>query len=176
MAGRDSDDSDVVYEKTRYTPQPEHTTEARGGQLTFCLANPILICVPGETSKFPSELWLKYLDEIGEQDKAMVERYQKEADSTLVFAGLFTAVITVSIVESYKWLSPDSGDDTVRLLTQLVNISSGIPLENSSAGNGQPFKPTISAIMVNVTWFCSVVLCLGCAVFASVIQQQTRQY
>ncbi|KAH9071446.1 hypothetical protein EDB83DRAFT_249418 [Lactarius deliciosus] len=137
MAARDSDDSDVVYEKIRYTPQPEHTTEARG-----------------ETSKFPSEPWLKYLDEIGEQDKAMVERYQKEADSTLVFAGLFTAVITVSIVESYN----------------------GIPLENNSAGNGQPFKPTISAIMVNVTWFCSVVLCLGCAVFATVIQQQTRQY
>ncbi|KAH8987053.1 hypothetical protein EDB92DRAFT_1818100 [Lactarius akahatsu] len=160
MAPRDSGDSDVVYEKTRYTPQPEHTTEARGGV----------------TSKFPSELWLKYLDEIGEQDKAMVERYQEEADSTLVFAGLFTAVIMVSIVESYKWLSPDPGDETVRLLTQLVNISSGIPLENSSAGIGQPFKPTTSAIMVNATWFCSVVLCLACAVFATLIQQQTRQY
>ncbi|KAH9051457.1 hypothetical protein EDB87DRAFT_1664906 [Lactarius vividus] len=160
MVARDSDGSDVVYEKIRYTPQPEYTTEAQGR----------------ETSKFPSELWLEYLKEIGEQDKAMVERYQKEADSTLVFAGLFTAVITVSLVESYKWLSPNSGDQTVALLTQLINNSRGIPLQNISATNGQPFKPTSSAIMVNVTWFCSVVLCLGCAVFATVIQQQARQY
>ena len=95
-------------------------------------------------------------------------------------AGLFTAVITVSIVESYKWLSPDPGDETVKLLTQisrqLVNISNGIPLESISAEGSQPFKPTISALMVNVTWFCSVVLCLGCSVFATLIQQQARRY
>ncbi|KAI9429952.1 hypothetical protein H4582DRAFT_1887078 [Lactarius indigo] len=113
---------------------------------------------------------------MGDRDKEMVERYTKEADTTLVFAGLFTAVITVSLVESYKWLSPNPGDETVKLLAQLVNISNGIPLENISAGSGQPFKPSISAIMVNVTWFCSVVLCLGCSVFATLIQQQSRHY
>ncbi|KAI9447618.1 hypothetical protein H4582DRAFT_1867380, partial [Lactarius indigo] len=117
---------------------------------------------------------------MGDRDKKMVERYTKEADTTLVFAGLFTAVITVSLAESYKWLSPDPGDETVKLLTQisqqLVNVSNGIPLESISAGSSQPFKPSISAVMVNVAWFCSVVLCLGCSVFATLIQQQVRQY
>ncbi|KAI9447621.1 hypothetical protein H4582DRAFT_11377 [Lactarius indigo] len=134
----------------------------------------------GETFEGPSVLWSEYLKSMDEQDKQTIERYQGEADSTLIFTGLFSAVITVSIVESYKWLSPDPGDETVKLLTQisqqLVNISNGIPLETISAGNNQQFKPTISAVMVNVTWFCSVVLTLGCSVGATLVQQQSRRY
>ncbi|KAI9447630.1 hypothetical protein H4582DRAFT_1841679 [Lactarius indigo] len=161
MAPRDSDDSYTVDEKAHSTPQPqaEHEPEVQGG----------------ETSKFPSEQWLKYLEEMGDRDKEIIERFTKEADTTLVFAGLFTAVITVSLVESYKWLSPNPGDETVKLLAQLVNISSGIPIESTSAGSNQPFKPSTSALMVNATWFCSVVLCLGCSVFATLIQQQSRR-
>ncbi|KAH8996066.1 hypothetical protein EDB83DRAFT_2196910, partial [Lactarius deliciosus] len=124
--------------------------------------------------------WSEYLKSTEEQDKQTVERFQGEADSTLIFTGLFSAIVTVSLVESYKWLSPDPADETVKLLAQisrqLVNISNGIPLESISAASDQPFKPTISAIMVNVTWFCSVVLTLGCSVGATLIQQQTRRY
>ena len=93
-------------------------------------------------------------------------------------AGLFSAVVVVSIVESYKWLSPDSGSETVILLAQisrqLVNISNGIPLE--SIANSQPFKPTVSILMVNVMWFGSVVLCLAGSVFATLIQQSARRF
>ncbi|KAH9071501.1 hypothetical protein EDB83DRAFT_2673568 [Lactarius deliciosus] len=134
----------------------------------------------GVTSEGPSVLWSEYLKSTEEQDKQTVERFQGEADSTLIFTGLFSAIVTVSLVESYKWLSPDPADETVKLLAQisrqLVNISNGIPLESISAASDQPFKPTISAIMVNVTWFCSVVLTLGCSVGATLIQQQTRRY
>jgi len=95
-------------------------------------------------------------------------------------AGLFSAVVTVSLVESYKWLSPDPGDETVKLLTQisrqLVNISNGIPLESIAPESSQPFKPTSSALMVNITWFGSIVLCLACSVFATLIQQRARRY
>ncbi|KAH8982730.1 hypothetical protein EDB86DRAFT_323649 [Lactarius hatsudake] len=134
----------------------------------------------GVASEGPSGLWSEYLKSMEEQDKQTAERYQGEADSTLIFTGLFSAVVTVSLVESYKWLSPDPADETVKLLAQisqqLVNISNGVPLESISAGSNQPFKPTISAVMVNVTWFCSVVLTLGCSVGATLIQQQTRRY
>jgi hypothetical protein len=93
-------------------------------------------------------------------------------------AGLFSAVVVVSIVESYKWLSPDSGSETVILLAQisrqLVNISNGIPLE--SIESSQPFKPTFSILMVNIMWFGSIVLCLAGSVFATLIQQSARRY
>jgi hypothetical protein len=107
---------------------------------------------------------------------------------TYVFkAGLFSAVGAVSLVESYKWLSPDSGDQTVELLNvtvnlitqlsqQLVNISQGIPVEDFTVESSEPFQQTFSALMVNIIWFSSIVICIGCAVFATLIQQWARRY
>ena len=93
-------------------------------------------------------------------------------------AGLFSAVVAVSIIESYKWLSPDLGSETVVLLAQisrqLVNISNGIPLE--SIESSPPFKASTSILMVNVMWFGSIVLCLAGSVSATLIQQSARRY
>ncbi|KAI9435372.1 hypothetical protein BJY52DRAFT_1131138, partial [Lactarius psammicola] len=140
--------------------------------------NHILIREPGEIYGGSSgKLWSMYLTEIEKQDKEMVERWKGEADSALIFAGLFSGVVTVTLIESYKFLSPNPSDEAVKLLTQisgqLVNISNGIPLENVIA---EPFKPRTSAILVNITWFCSMALCFSCSVAATITQQCARQY
>jgi hypothetical protein len=88
-------------------------------------------------------------------------------------AGLFSAVGTVSLVESYKWLSPDSGDKTVELLAQLVNVTQKIPL---TPGSSEPFKRTFDVVAVNVLWFASITICVLCAVLATLIQQWARRY
>ncbi|KAH9016664.1 hypothetical protein EDB83DRAFT_2528784 [Lactarius deliciosus] len=160
--------ANIGDDKTQ-SPNPsqyENKTEAQGGISEGSSGGP----------------WSTYLTETERQDKEMVERWKGEADSTLIFAGLFSAVVTVSIVESYKWLSPDSGDETVRLLAQisrqLVNISNGtpIPLESIEAGINQPFQPTTAAILVNVTWLLSIAGCISCSVGAALIQQWARRY
>ncbi|KAI9458005.1 hypothetical protein BJY52DRAFT_1150032, partial [Lactarius psammicola] len=143
--------------------------------------NRVLILVPGETYGGSSgRPWSIYLTETEKQDKEMVERWKGEADSTLIFAGLFSAVVTVSLVESYKWLSIDQGEETVKLLAQisrqLVNISNGIPLESIPAESSRPFEPAASAILVNLLWFCSIALCISCSVGATLIQQWARRY
>ncbi|KAI9458010.1 hypothetical protein BJY52DRAFT_1150034 [Lactarius psammicola] len=128
--------------------------------------------------------WSIYLTETEKQDKEMIERWKGEADTALIFAGLFTAVVTVSLVESYKWLSPDRGDENIKLLAQisgqLANISSlvsnGIPLESITVESRQPFKPTASTVLVNLAWFGSLVLCLACSVGATLIQLCARRY
>ena len=93
-------------------------------------------------------------------------------------AGLFSAVVVVSLVESYKWLSPDPSNETLAVLTQisrqLVNISKG--LESVAVESSKPFKPTASVVLVNVTWFGSIVLCLASTVFATLVQQWARRY
>ena len=89
-------------------------------------------------------------------------------------AGLFSALGAVSIVESYKWLLPDSGDQTVGLLVQISQ-----QLASSSqhiAGNIPPFTRTFAEIMVNVLWIASVAICIGSAIFATLIQQWARRY
>ncbi len=94
--------------------------------------------------------------------------------------GLFSATVAAFIIESYKTLSPDSGDTTNALLTQisvqLINISNGTPLASVAAQSGQPFKPAASAVRVNVLWFLSLILSLNCALSATLMQQWARRY
>ncbi len=94
--------------------------------------------------------------------------------------GLFSATVAAFIIESYKKLSPDSGDTTNALLAQisvqLVNVSNGTPLVSVAAQSGQPFKPTASAVRVNVLWFLSLILSLTCALSATLMQQWVRRY
>jgi hypothetical protein len=86
--------------------------------------------------------------------------------------GLFSAIVASFITLSLPQLSPDSGSQTVALLTQLVNISSGAPLVVQDT----PFKAPASIVRVNVMWFLSLILSLSCALLATLMQQWSRRY
>ncbi|KAH9031425.1 hypothetical protein EDB83DRAFT_1843985 [Lactarius deliciosus] len=129
----------------------------------------------------PSDgLWAMYLTEAEKQDKEVTESWKGDTDGILVFTGLFSATVAAFIIESYKMLSPDSSNTTNALLTQisvqLVNISNGTPLASVAVQGSQSFKPTASAVRVNVFWFLSLVLSLNCALSATLIQQWARRY
>ncbi|KAI9447584.1 hypothetical protein H4582DRAFT_1867328, partial [Lactarius indigo] len=129
----------------------------------------------------PSDgLWSMYLTEAEKQDKEVTETWKGDTDGILVFTGLFSATVASFIIESYHNLSPDPGDTTNTLLTQisgqLFNISNGIPLTIVVAQSSQPFKPTASAVRVNVLWFLSLILSLSCALSATLMQQWARRY
>ncbi|KAF8269074.1 hypothetical protein EI94DRAFT_1906647, partial [Lactarius quietus] len=58
----------------------------------------------------------------------------------------------------------------------MVNMSNGAPLTIVVAESSQPFKPSASAIRVNVLWFLSIILSLTCALSATLMQQWARRY
>ena len=68
---------------------------------------------------------------------------------------------------------PDTGSQTVALLTQLVNISSGAPIVVQDTPS---FQPPASIVRVNVLWFLSLILSLGCALLTTSMQQSARVY
>ncbi len=141
-----------------------------------------------------------YLSEAEKEDKVLTEAWKGEADSILVFVsgilldaiclrrqlrhmlktGLFSATVAAFIIESYKSLSPNSGDKTVTLLEQISQQLAGVPLEtlsqNLTTTNNTSFKPTNSAIRVNILWFLSLVLSLTSALSATLLQQWARRY
>jgi hypothetical protein len=90
----------------------------------------------------------------------------------------------VTFVETYKWLSPDSGDQTVNLLNATVNLiaqaisnsSNEVLVERIVASGSQPFHRKFSDVMANILCFSSLVVCIGCAIAATLIQQWTRRY
>uniref|UniRef100_A0A0W0F4C5 DUF6535 domain-containing protein n=1 Tax=Moniliophthora roreri TaxID=221103 RepID=A0A0W0F4C5_MONRR len=77
--------------------------------------------------------------------------------TVLVFAGLFSAVVTAFLIESYQWLSEDPADTTVALLIQLsaqLNAPQSIPAERP------PFEADSFSIHINCLWFLSLILSL----------------
>ncbi|TDL27687.1 hypothetical protein BD410DRAFT_713455, partial [Rickenella mellea] len=124
-------------------------------------------------------MWSLYLAEAEKVDKALVERWTGDMDGILIFAGLFSASVTAFIIESYKKLSPDSGDTTVALLmqisSQLVAISNGTNLNAAPPPSTNiQFQPTSSMVAVNILWFLSLALALICALSATLVQQWAR--
>ncbi|KAJ7438052.1 hypothetical protein FB451DRAFT_1416491 [Mycena latifolia] len=141
--------------------------------------------VPSMNTDDPSEeaaaakLWAVYISEAEKYDKALVESWKSDMEGMLIFAkaGLFSASLTAFLIESYKTLNPDSGDTTVKLLTQ-------ISLQLAASANGStlqlpestPFTPPAALLVCNGLWFISLGFSLTCALIATLLEQWARDF
>ncbi|KAF7364272.1 hypothetical protein MSAN_01087000 [Mycena sanguinolenta] len=98
-------------------------------------------------------------------------------EGMIIFAGLFSAILTAFLIESYKTLNPDSGDAAVVLLSHIsqqlaasANGSTWIPLSPPE------FTPSASAVTCNALWFISLGLSLSCALVATFLEQWAREF
>ncbi|KDQ10372.1 hypothetical protein BOTBODRAFT_93869, partial [Botryobasidium botryosum FD-172 SS1] len=84
--------------------------------------------------------------------------------------GLFSAIVTAFLIESYKNLSEDPSSPTNALLGQI----------SASMGNPQPattpFAPSASAVRVNCLWFASLVISLSATVITVLAKQWIDDY
>ncbi|KAI0266143.1 hypothetical protein BC834DRAFT_986312 [Gloeopeniophorella convolvens] len=118
-------------------------------------------------------MWAMYLSEADRYDKDISESWKDDANGVLVFTGLFSATVATFIIESYKKLSPDSGDQTVVLLQHIYKEISG----NASIQIQEvPSSPSTSIVCVNAMWIISLILSITCALAATLMQQWARQY
>ncbi|KAK6996402.1 hypothetical protein R3P38DRAFT_1961285 [Favolaschia claudopus] len=125
-------------------------------------------------------MWAIYAAEAEKYDKGLVQSWKSDMDGMLIFAGLFSAVLTAFLIESYKTLNPDPDDLTVLLLTriseQLADSAHGnatnipLPLELGDGG------PTRAALACNALWFLSLGLSLSCALIATLLEQWAREF
>lgn len=95
-------------------------------------------------------------------------------------AGLFSAVLTAFLIESYASLQPDNGAEVVFLLRQLVSqnytLSSGFANSTSPFPSDPSFEAPLWAIRVNELWFASLILSLATASFGMLVKQWLREY
>ncbi|KAI0266139.1 hypothetical protein BC834DRAFT_1041375 [Gloeopeniophorella convolvens] len=124
-------------------------------------------------------IWSMYLSEAERYDKEISGGWKDDAGGVLVFTALFSATVAAFIIESYKRLSPDSGDETVLLLKQISLQLSGLrdPTSTIPPLTATPsFAPSGSIICVNVLWFLTFLISITCALAATLVQQWARQY
>ncbi|KAJ7677732.1 hypothetical protein DFH06DRAFT_559448, partial [Mycena polygramma] len=124
-----------------------------------------------------AKIWAIYIGEAEKYDKGLVESWRSDMDGMLIFAGLFSASLTAFLIESYKTLNPDSGDSTVRLLTQISQqLSASAEGSTFVVPHPPTFTPSNSALVCNALWFISLGLSLSCALIATLLEQWARDF
>ncbi|KAI0705168.1 hypothetical protein BC835DRAFT_1261449, partial [Cytidiella melzeri] len=120
---------------------------------------------------------------VREVDEQKIQDYKEDIDTILVFAGLFSAVMTAFLVESYQSLSPDPSDVMIALMQQMVLQTHSYTFTNGLLNSTAPlnlkppeFQPTLNAVRVNILWFASLVLSLISASFGILVKQWLREY
>ncbi|KAK0467298.1 uncharacterized protein EV420DRAFT_676478 [Desarmillaria tabescens] len=121
-----------------------------------------------------ARVWRTYLEYL-----EMVEGWRDALDVLLVFAGLFSAVVTTFVAQISQSLQVDYGQVTALLLIELIDVQRSAA--NGSLVNDVPrsdltFHPSASDSWVNGLWFTSLSLRLSTALFAVLTKQWIHQY
>ena len=95
----------------------------------------------------------------------------------LLQAGLFSAVVTAFIIDSYKWLQNNSDDPSVVLLAQILYQIEDRNTTATNLGVSIPqTSPTPSDIRVNILWFLSLIFSLSVVLIGTVSLQWLREH
>ncbi|KAF9533072.1 hypothetical protein CPB83DRAFT_783508 [Crepidotus variabilis] len=121
--------------------------------------------------------WTRILENISRRERLRYDAWKEEVQNLLVFAGLFSAVVSAFLVDSYKSLRADPAQQTVTILTNIA-----ARLENNAASalgpipDSTPFTPSSSTVRVNIFWFLSLICTLSSALVGIVLLQWLREH
>uniref|UniRef100_A0A0W0G993 DUF6535 domain-containing protein n=1 Tax=Moniliophthora roreri TaxID=221103 RepID=A0A0W0G993_MONRR len=123
-----------------------------------------------------ADAWEILMKAVNKYDDEMVKNWKEDIDTLLVFAGLFSAVVTAFVIESYQWLDKDPADTTVALLTQISKQlgNSSVPFDESLSTS--TFHASALSVRVNTFWFLSLILSLTSGLFALLCKQWLREH
>ncbi|KAF9484109.1 hypothetical protein BDN70DRAFT_798383, partial [Pholiota conissans] len=123
--------------------------------------------------------WAIILKPEMEVDKIQCDAWKDEVQNLLIFAGLFSAVVTAFVIESYKFLQPDPNDTIVFLLSQIANSAnstSSSPIPVGGTVSTASFAQSPSSVRINVCWFLSLILSLTTVLVGTIALQWLREH
>ncbi|PIL23224.1 hypothetical protein GSI_14533 [Ganoderma sinense ZZ0214-1] len=133
------------------------------------------------TDEQRAEAWNKAAQAVKTHHDELVERWQRAMDSILVYAGLFSAVLTAFNVQSYQLLQPAPTDPMIAALQQISAQLNSFSINPSFINSTQPslspsqlqppFRAPVSAVWINALWFSSLVCSLASASVALMVKQ-----
>ncbi|KAK7043309.1 hypothetical protein R3P38DRAFT_3439864 [Favolaschia claudopus] len=123
------------------------------------------------------KIWNVYVKEAEKYDTALVESWKSDMEGVLIFAGLFSAILTAFLIESYQALTPNSGDEMKAVLIQISAQLSGIANQSSvDLPMPESFVTPTSSLVCNLLWFISLGLSLSSALIATLVEQWARDF
>ncbi|KAI0247165.1 hypothetical protein BJV78DRAFT_1285746 [Lactifluus subvellereus] len=125
-------------------------------------------------------LFNMYVKMAEEEDNKSADRWQKDADSILLFTGLFSASVAALVAVSIQDLRPGPQDNSEFYLENIYRLLADPNVSRASIlaapVKPPPFSPPKYAIWVNSLWFLSLAISLTCALLATLLQQWARRY
>ncbi|KAK0459419.1 uncharacterized protein EV420DRAFT_1333832, partial [Desarmillaria tabescens] len=130
-----------------------------------------------------ARVWRTYVDESTNYDARMVGESRDSVDVLLVFAGLFSAVVTTFVSQTSQSLQADYTQVSASLLFEIVLVqralANGSSLDNVPVSSLNPytaFTPATTDVWVNGLWFTSLSLSLATALVAVLVKQWLHHY
>ncbi|KAI0776463.1 hypothetical protein BC629DRAFT_1290537, partial [Irpex lacteus] len=127
--------------------------------------------------------WAAMSKDVREFDEEKVQSCKDDVDTLLVFAGLFSAVLSAFLVAAYPNLQPSP---TAMMAYQLERIGNQTMSYNFTDGKliatsisppmPPPFQASPEDIRVNILWFSSLILSLMTASFGMLVKQWLREF
>ncbi|KAJ7864332.1 hypothetical protein B0H13DRAFT_1637773, partial [Mycena leptocephala] len=119
-------------------------------------------------------IWKLYMDQAKIFDDNLANLFNSDLDPLLIFAGLFSAILSAFLIEVRKGLQEDLQSITNTLLTILIEDRHNVT--NAQMTSAGAFKPTSSARWVNGLWFSSLMFSLMSALGASLAKGWITQF
>ncbi|GJE95418.1 hypothetical protein PsYK624_116020 [Phanerochaete sordida] len=127
-----------------------------------------------------SNIWQRMVKTVRDVDKQKVTDTKEDLDTLLVFAGLFSAVVTTFVVATYPSLQQDNTDELVFLMRQSLaqnyTFTDGVLRPTTPFPNDMPFEVPLWALRVNALWFASLIISLSTASFGMLVKQWLTEY
>ncbi|CAA7261167.1 unnamed protein product [Cyclocybe aegerita] len=136
----------------------------------------------GIPRKEGDDYWSDIFRPLEATDRDQCVAWKEEVQNVLIFASLFSAVVTAFIIESYKDLKPDPNETAVVLLGRIVARLDRISNGSATSATPDPDPSTIpfsfspSTIRVNIFWILSLVVSLTTVLIGIVSSQWLREH
>ncbi|SJL12498.1 uncharacterized protein ARMOST_15925 [Armillaria ostoyae] len=131
----------------------------------------------GQEMSDNARIWPIYLEEAADFDANMLAEWRDTIDVLLVFAGLFSAVLTTFVVQTSQNMQPDYNQTSAFLLFEILKATTSNSTQSSLPSSPTaPFSPSPSDEWINSLWFMSLTLSLITALVAVLVKQWLHQY
>ncbi|KAF9021196.1 hypothetical protein BDZ89DRAFT_898936, partial [Hymenopellis radicata] len=128
-----------------------------------------------------SRFWKTCVDEATKVDAGKVADWTDALDVLLVFAGLFSGVVSTFVCQTFQNLQVDPTELVYIVMDELLNIQRAIDEHGPGSSKHVPrsdtsFHASRTSVWVNTLWFVSLTLSLTTALIAVVTKQWIHQY
>ncbi|KAH8985109.1 hypothetical protein EDB92DRAFT_1802733 [Lactarius akahatsu] len=141
----------------------------------------------GDFDDNANALWSLHVKEARSHDEARIQTLKDDMDGVLIFAGLFSAVLTSFVTDKIHDLQVNPAQQMVyyqqqnvallaQISKQVSSIAPQVTIPSTSPPPYPNFNPSSSDVRVNAYWFMSLVFSISTALLATLVQQWVRDY